>query len=189
MKKWIFLVIAIGLTHSVVSQKVIEKSVYFEIGGAALGALYTLNADITFRKSAASSYGLRIGIGGYSAVEDDNAFALPVAFYSLIGEVEKGKFFEVGIGGTYFSGTYSDPIALMINGRFESYEINHIMGVAYLGYRYMPINKKFRFRVGLTPYFGRVDARTDGILFSESKDLGEKFIVSVIPHASFGIAF
>ncbi|HSF56104.1 MAG TPA: hypothetical protein VLA71_20280 [Algoriphagus sp.] len=172
MKK---LVIVFLLFISAISAKAQEKlptrSVFLELGGAGLP--YSFNYDFRFDKERMDSWGMRVGMGGY-ATENDSFFSLPVMVNKLYG---KGPhYFEMGFGLTFFAfdddsyeNTYCSSWYYDSNGNYvcndyvveeSSYEFilpvdgsPSLMGTMNFGYRRVPVDGGFTWRINLTPIF------------------------------------
>lgn len=144
------------------------QSIYVELGGPGLP--YSFNYDFRFDKTKMDSWGMRVGFGGF-AVGGDSFFSLPVMVNKLYG---KGNhFFELGFGTTflafnneeyYYESCYYDQNGNYIcDPSFESstgtsfiLDIDgspSIMGVLNFGYRKMPTNGGFMWKVNLNPIF------------------------------------
>ncbi|SFT53756.1 hypothetical protein SAMN04489724_1210 [Algoriphagus locisalis] len=146
--------------------KLATQSIYMELGGPGLP--YSFNYDFRFDKTRMDSWGMRVGFGGY-AVDGDSFFSLPVMVNKLYG---KGNhFFEMGFGatflafktsyynyqscyydgnGNYVCNTYSDSGTSFILDIDSS---PSIMGVMNFGYRRMPTDGGFMWKVNLNPIF------------------------------------
>lgn len=150
-------------------KKVPHQSVFVELGGSGLA--YSFNYDFRFDDSRMDSWGMRMGVGGYN-IDGDSFFSLPVLVNRLYG---KGPhYFEVGAGVTLFgmdddSYSYCSDGYVDVNGVFictstNSYESGKsfilpvdgspsLMGTLNFGYRKVPVDGGFSFRVNLTPIF------------------------------------
>ena len=171
MKRVILISILLMSMHLVQAQnadtKLATRSIYMELGGPGLP--YSFNYDFRFDKTRLDSWGMRLGFGGY-AVDGDSFFSLPVMVNKLYG---KGNhFFEMGLGATfiafnndnyYYTNCYYDS-----NGNYicnQSSDVNttsfildvdsspSIMGVMNFGYRRMPTDGGFMWKVNLNPIF------------------------------------
>jgi len=144
------------------------KAVYIELGGAGLP--YSFNYDFRFNKEKVDSWGMRVGFGGYS-IEGDSFYSIPVMVNKLYG---KGPhYFEMGFGATFlafnvqryqYQNCYTDS-----NGDYicENYgdtstgtsfilDIDgspSVMGVLNFGYRRVPVDGGFTWKVNLNPIF------------------------------------
>ncbi|RAI91521.1 hypothetical protein [Algoriphagus yeomjeoni] len=150
-----------------VEPKLATQAIYMELGGPGLP--YSFNYDFRFDKTKIDSWGMRVGFGGY-AVDGDSFFSLPVMVNKLYG---KGNhFFEMGFGATflafnnqnyYYESCYYDG-----NGNYvcDSYsesgytsfilDIDNspsIMGVMNFGYRRVPTDGGFMWKINLNPIF------------------------------------
>lgn len=147
------------------------RSVYVELGGAGLP--YSFNYDFRFDKTRMNSWGMRVGAGGYTT-GNDSFFSLPVMVNRLYG---KGPhYFEAGLGFTFFafdednySNTYCTNWYYDADGNYicNSYETQDygyefilpvdgspsLMGTMNFGYRRVPVDGGFTWRVNLTPIF------------------------------------
>lgn len=145
------------------------RSVFLELGGA--GMAYSFNYDFRFDKTRMDSWGMRVGAGGYGR-EGDSFFSLPVMVNRLYG---KGPhYFELGAGLTFFAFnnqryTYCTSGYVDANGMYictsnstEEYPYEFIlpvdgspsvMGTMNFGYRKIPVDGGFTWRVNLTPIF------------------------------------
>lgn len=148
--------------------KLSTKSVFVELGGAGLP--YSFNYDFRFDKTRMDSWGMRVGFGGY-AIEGNSFFSLPVMANKLFGK--GNNFFELGFGATflafnnddyYYESCYYDSIGNYIcnNNNTGSSGTNFIleidgspsvMGVLNFGYRRMPSDGGFMWKVNLNPIF------------------------------------
>jgi hypothetical protein len=145
------------------------RSVFIELGGAGLP--YSFNYDFRFNKDRIDTWGMRVGAGGYST-GSDSFFSLPVMVNKLYGK--EMHFFEFGLGATFFTfsenvysycsnGTYDSNGNLVCNTWVtEDYGYNFIlpvdgspsvMGTVNFGYRRIPVDGGFTWRVNLTPIF------------------------------------
>ncbi|WP_075351404.1 hypothetical protein [Algoriphagus marinus] len=148
--------------------KVPSKSIYVELGGAGLP--YSFNYDFRFDKSKVEGWGMRVGLGGYTTT-NESFFSAPIMVNRLYG---KGvHFFEIGIGATVFAfdNDYSD---YCISGYFDqntgqyicqeysssSYSFildvdgsPSVMGTMNFGYRRIPVDGGFTWKVNLNPIF------------------------------------
>lgn len=151
-----------------VENKAATQAIYVELGG--VGLPYSFNYDFRFDKEKRDSWGMRVGFSGY-AIEGDSFFSLPVMVNKLYG---KGNhFFEVGFGATFlafdnedytYQNCYYDQ-----NGNYicDSHSDGNsgtnfildidgspsVMGVLNLGYRRMPADGGFMWKVNLNPIF------------------------------------
>jgi len=144
------------------------RSVFMELGGSGLA--YSFNYDFRFDSTRMDSWGMRVGAGGYS-IDGDSFYSLPVLVNKLYGK--DGRYFEFGLGMTFFgiknnTYTYCSSGYYDANGMYvclyqdvES-DINFIlpvdgspslMGTMNIGYRKIPVDGGFTWRVNLTPIF------------------------------------
>lgn len=144
------------------------KSIYVELGGAGLP--YSFNYDFRFDKTRVDSWGMRVGMGGY-ATNGESFFSAPIMVNKLYG---KGPhYFEMGFGFTFlaFDDKYNDTYC--INGYFDANgfyvcdnfaENNYsfildvdsspnIMGTLNFGYRRIPVDGGFTWKINLNPIF------------------------------------
>lgn len=170
MKKTVVLFLLLISAVSVRAQESLPtKSVFLELGGAGLP--YSFNYDFRFNKERMDSWGMRVGAGGY-ATENDSFFSLPVMVNKLYG---KGPhYFELGFGLTFFAFdddnyeyTYCESGYYGPNGTYictsygqSGYEFilpvdgsPSLMGTMNFGYRRVPVDGGFTWRVNLTPIF------------------------------------
>lgn len=172
MKKLILLLFLIGGSYIAKAQDPLPaQSIFVEIGGAGLA--YSFNYDFRFDKTKMDSWGMRVGAGGYTT-GTDSFFSLPVMVNKLYG---KGPhYFELGFGMTFFgfdednySYTYCQDGYYDANGNFicntyvteeSQYEFilpvdgsPSIMGTMNFGYRRVPVDGGFTWRLNLTPIF------------------------------------
>ncbi|GAB3221220.1 hypothetical protein J0A67_06810 [Algoriphagus aestuariicola] len=146
-----------------------SQSVYLELGGAGLP--YSFNYDFRFDKERMDSWGMRVGAGGYS-IDGSSFFSLPVMVNKLYG---KGPhYFEMGLGVTFFAFD-EDNYSYCNSGYYDSsgnyictsysdgdsyYEFilpvdgsPSLMGTMNFGYRRVPVDGGFTWRLNLTPIF------------------------------------
>ncbi|MCU0399422.1 MAG: hypothetical protein MUE75_00220 [Algoriphagus sp.] len=146
-----------------------HRSVFLELGGA--GMAYSFNYDFRFDQSRMDSWGMRVGAGGYG-LDGDSFFSLPVMVNRLYG---KGPhYFELGAGLTFFAYNYqrysyctsgyvdANGMYICTNTFTAEYPYEFIlpvdgspsvMGTMNFGYRKIPVNGGFTWRVSLTPIF------------------------------------
>jgi hypothetical protein len=153
-----------------IESKVPTKSIYVELGGAGLP--YSFNYDFRFDKSKIEGWGMRVGLGGYTTT-NESFFSAPIMVNRLFG---KGvHFFEIGMGATFFafedkynytyctSGTYGPNGEFTCNS-YSSDESNYsfildvdgspsVMGTMNFGYRRIPVDGGFTWKVNLNPIF------------------------------------
>ena len=168
MKKLVLLLafFVLSLTGFSQDKKVPHQSVFVELGGSGLA--YSFNYDFRFDDSRIDSWGMRVGAGGYK-IGQDSFFSLPILVNKLYGKDE--RFFELGLGMTFF-GVNNEPYSYCqsfdANGNCigplvtEESDVNFIlpvdgspslMGTMNIGYRKIPENGGFTWRVNLTPIF------------------------------------
>lgn len=144
------------------------RSVFVEVGGASL--VYSFNYDVRFDKENLNSWGIRMGIGGYS-LSDESLLTVPVQATRLFGQGR--NYFDVGAGitlinyrNTYTSYDYSNwdpnsgeyPILGEVTEKdyhfiLEMGETPSVVGTLNFGYRRIPENGGFTYRVNVTPLF------------------------------------
>ena len=149
-------------------KKVPHQSVFAELGGSGLA--YSFNYDFRFDSTRIDSWGMRIGAGGY-ATEGDSFFSLPVLVNRLYGNGP--HYFEIGLGMTFFgfknetytycADGYFDPNGMYVcTDQVINNDYNFIlpvdgspslMGTMNIGYRKVPVDGGFTWRVNLTPIF------------------------------------
>lgn len=166
-----YLAIFLGLLNQVYAQEEElpkTKSIYVELGGAGLP--YSFNYDFRFDKSRLDSWGLRVGIGGY-ATNAASFFSAPIMANKLYG---KGPhYFEMGFGLTFFAFEDKYDDFYCIDGYFDSdgfyvcdsfgdenysfiLDVNsspNLMGTLNFGYRRIPTDGGFMWKVNLNPIF------------------------------------
>ena len=168
MKKTLFVILFFASAIIAQAQDALPtKSVYVELGGAGLP--YSFNYDFRFDKERMDSWGMRVGAGGYTT-GNESFFSLPVMVNKLYG---KGPhYFEMGFGMTFFafdeesytycSDGYYDPNGIYICTSYETdgYEFilpvdgsPSLMGTMNFGYRRVPVDGGFTWKVNLTPIF------------------------------------
>lgn len=173
MKKiTLILLIFVLALPGMAQEKLPTQSIFIELGGAGLP--YSFNYDFRFDKTKMDSWGMRLGAGGYAIAGGDSFFSLPIQVNRLYG---KGPhYFEVGGGFTLMafksesfsycqSGTYDNDSGMFIcdsqytspNDRTEFIlEIEgspNVMGTLNFGYRRIPVDGGFTWRVNLNPIF------------------------------------
>lgn len=122
------------------------QAVYVELLGP--GISYSFNYDTRFQDTR-NGLGGRIGLS-YLAVEGDGMFTLPVMVNYLLGK--EGKYFEMGVGGTYVS--YNTKESADSNS-ILFVEESGVVGTTVFGYRRQPEDGGFLFRAGISPVFGK----------------------------------
>ncbi len=171
MKKLLSLVLmlfSVQFLHAQETSKLPTQSVYVELGGAGLP--YSFNYDFRFDKTKMDSWGMRVGAGGYSVSDGDSFFSIPVMVNKLFG---KGPhYFELGLGATFFtfSGHEYENVNCYYdqNGQYICDETStttnfsfilpvdgspSIMGTMNFGYRRIPVDGGFTWKVNLNPIF------------------------------------
>jgi hypothetical protein len=169
MKNILFIILFLVSVQTVQSQNEDlppTRSIYAELGGPGLP--YSLNYDFRFDKTKINSWGMRVGAGGY-ALDGNSFFSVPVMVNRLLG---KGPhYFEVGFGATFMaynqesyyytcdSGSGGDQIC---NKTTYDRSYNFIlpvdgspsvMGTMNFGYRRIPVDGGFTWKVNLNPIF------------------------------------
>lgn len=169
MKRIVLLLafLVVSFTSFAQDKKVPHQSVFVELGGSGLA--YSFNYDFRFDDSRMDSWGMRVGVGGYN-IDGDSFYSLPVLVNRLYG---KGPhYFEVGAGVTLFgmddnsysycANGYFDPNGMYVCTDQTTNSYNFIlpvdnspslMGTMNFGYRKVPVDGGFTFRVNLTPIF------------------------------------
>lgn len=170
MKRIVLLLafLVVSFTSFAQDKKVPHQSVFVELGGSGLA--YSFNYDFRFDDSRMDSWGMRVGVGGYN-MDGDSFYSLPVLVNRLYG---KGPhYFEVGAGVTLFgmddnsysycANGYFDPNGMYVcTDQLSTNSYNFIlpvdnspslMGTMNFGYRKVPVDGGFTFRVNLTPIF------------------------------------
>lgn len=153
-------------------EKPVTQSIYLELGGAGLP--YSLNYDFRFDKDRIDSWGMRVGAGGYAISGGDSFFSAPIQVNKLFGK--NGHYFEFGAGATflafssetysYCQSGYNDPDTgeFICTDLFTSrsdftefiLEIDgspNVMGTLNFGYRKIPVDGGFMWKVNLNPIF------------------------------------
>ncbi len=172
MKKTLAFFILLVAAISVQAQDTLPtRSVYLELGGAGLP--YSFNYDFRFDKTRMDSWGMRLGLSGYTT-QNESFFSLPVMVNKLYG---KGPhYFELGFGLTFFAFdeddytySYCSSWYYDSNGNYvctsyveeeNGYEFilpvdgsPSLMGTMNFGYRRVPVDGGFTWRVNLTPIY------------------------------------
>ncbi len=102
------------------------------------GLIFSANYDVRI----ANKFGLRAGIGYVGSTEGDGGvLTVPVMGNFLLGK--NGRYFEVGAGLTYLSGSI---------GLFENDEFSSLVGTLSFMYRRQPEEGGFMWKIGLTPF-------------------------------------
>lgn len=138
------------------------RSVFVEIGGPSL--VYSFNYDFRFDKEKLDAWGMRVGAGGFK-VDDESLFTLPVQVTRLLGKDK--NYFEVGAGLTFINYSsryvvYTDPYGPDNFRDVTSKDYDFILeigktpsvvGTLNIGYRRIPEDGGFTYRVNVTPLF------------------------------------
>jgi hypothetical protein len=165
----VFAAIVVSLASFAQEAPLPYRSIFVEVGGAGLP--YSFNYDIRFDKTKMDSWGMRVGIGGY-ATRNDSFFSLPFMVNKLYGK--SSHYFEIGLGATIF-GFDENDYRTCVNGfvdqngnficnSYETYKSNYefilpvdgspsVMGTMNFGYRKIPVDGGFTWRINLTPIF------------------------------------
>ena len=114
------------------------QAVYVELGGE-LGNI-TVNYDSRFSKRL-DGLGFRLGIGRSSNFRN---FVINSEVNYLIGNNRKGRFFEIGLGHTFYSDYRSFYSEYNVRRSNQTIQFS-------IGYRSQPIQGGFLFRGGLCP--------------------------------------
>ncbi|GAB3646145.1 hypothetical protein GCM10028791_05610 [Echinicola sediminis] len=140
------------------SSNVPTQAVFVEVGGA--GLVYSFNYDTRFDKNRIDSWGLRAGIGGY-ALSDESFLSIPVQLTRIFGKQQ--HFFEIGAGATlvnykdtyfdYYSGSATEESDKSYHFILDMGETPSVIGTMNFGYRRIPEDEGFTWRVNLTPVF------------------------------------
>lgn len=172
MKKFLIFTLASLLFCQISFAQEVEKlptqSFYLEIGGAGLP--YSFNYDFRFDKEKMDSWGMRIGVGGYTVSGGESFFSAPIMVNRLYG---KGPhYFEFGAGATflafsnddytYCSNWYYDQDGNYVCNSYESDPYSFIldidgspsvMGTLNFGYRKVPVDGGFTWKININPIF------------------------------------
>src|SRR5690606_13955155 len=138
------------------------RSVFVELGGPSL--VYSFNYDFRFAQGDLEAWGMRIGAGGFK-INDESLFTLPVQVTRILGKDK--NYFEVGAGFTFinYSSTftgYTDPYnpntATTVTSKdydfiLEIGKTPSVVGTLNIGYRRIPEDGGFTYRVNVTPLF------------------------------------
>lgn len=156
MRKHLFFTLAtlISFSFLVASAQERNPSTY-EPGKRAQGAFvellgpgltYSFNYDTRFQNTL-NGLGGRAGIS-YLAVEGNSVLTVPLMINYLLGK--EGRYFEMGVGGTYmgFTANKDNEEILFIDG-------SGVTGTMTFGYRSQPTNGGFMFRAGISPIFNK----------------------------------
>ena len=176
--------ISFGLHTASLSQKPGgDIAFYQQIGGNNLGAGWSFNIDMRRKRNSNEGLGFAIGFGAWSSSEK-GAFAFPMTVNYLIGDGEKGTFFELGLGVTIQDGFDFNPangLLDFITNDEERY--GSFMGHFIIGLRKQPPRTGFNFRAGLSPYLGRQ------YLNGDENDASRFIFIPFWPYVSFGISY
>jgi len=113
----------------------VKNTFYIELLGN--GLLFSANYDVRL----ANRFGVRAGAGYVgSTTGDGGVLTVPVTGNILLGK--NGKYFEVGAGLTYLSGT---------GDLFDLDDSSTILGTFSFMYRNQPKDGGFMWKIGLTP--------------------------------------
>jgi hypothetical protein len=137
------------------------KVAFVELLGAA--GLYSINYDMRTAKGRRDGWGFRVGYeklginstdttGGLNTKSSIKIIAVPIVLNYLFGK-RKG-FLELGVGATYlkFKGKETG-YASIEEYKLETFKENFgsIIGTFNIGYRHVPYNSGFMYRVAFTP--------------------------------------
>lgn len=122
-----------------------SRAVYLEVLGNGLS--YSFNYDQRFQNRL-DGLGFKVG-GSYFAIDGTSVATFPVGLNYLLGK--RGKYFEVGLGGTYVVASDRSNTFTFGNSRKIG---DGIIGNMILGYRSEPVDGGFLFRASITPIFG-----------------------------------
>ncbi|WP_026952645.1 hypothetical protein [Algoriphagus mannitolivorans] len=148
-------------------EKLPSQSLFLELGGAGLP--YSFNYDFRFDKTKMDSWGMRIGLGGYST-RNESFFSMPIMVNKLYGQGP--HYFEMGMGFTFFAFN-EDRYSYCQNGYYDqnnnfvctsyytssySYILDvdgspSVMGTLNFGYRKVPVDGGVTWRLNLAPIF------------------------------------
>lgn len=152
MKYLIALTLILGFHVTVFSQSYSDdfvrpksRAVYLEVLGNGIG--YSFNYDQRFQNRL-DGLGFKVG-GSYFALDGTSVATFPFGLNYLLGK--RGKYFEMGLGGTYLLG--SDRSNTFASGSDPTFE-DGITGNMIFGYRSEPVDGGFLFRASITPFFG-----------------------------------
>ena len=166
MKTILSFLFVVLVTFSAYSQeeKLPYQSLFLELGGAGLP--YSFNYDFRFDKTKMDSWGMRVGLGGYST-QGESFFSMPFMVNKLYGKAP--HYFEMGVGFTFFTfseNSYCQNGYYNQNGEYVcvSYGSDYsfilsvdgspsAMGTLNFGYRKVPVDGGVTWRINLTPIF------------------------------------
>lgn len=148
MKKYLlFFLILLGFQFAIQAQSSERekgRGVYMELFGN--GITYSFNYDQRFANRF-DGLGFKAGVS-YFAIDGSSLMTLPLGLNYLLGK--EGKYFEVGMGGTYLRG--ADKANNFTVGDSRSVG-DGFVGNMVFGYRREPVDGGFLFRVSMTPVF------------------------------------
>jgi hypothetical protein len=133
------------------------QALFAELGGA--GLIFSANYDRRFNKQV-DGLGFRVGLG-YSFLNDFKFTTLPIGLNYLIGNSERGHYFEAGLNGTLmFVGGSSNRYGSYntFGSTIIPYNSTQFLTSVALGYRSQPIKGGFNFRAGIMPMLLKGDA-------------------------------
>lgn len=150
MKKFVVVFLFLSLIgHSASYAQQTEREqgrgVYFELFGS--GLTYSINYDQRFEKRF-DGLGFKAGLS-YIGVDGTSVATFPLGLNYLLGK--NGKYFEMGLGGTYLAGADRSNTFFTGDGRTTG---DGFVGNLILGYRSEPQDGGFLFRASVTPMFG-----------------------------------
>ncbi|MCO6464628.1 MAG: hypothetical protein J5I52_10830 [Saprospiraceae bacterium] len=116
-----------------------KNAVYGELLGN--GLIFSFNYD----RRLINNVGARVGLGFVGSASDGGVVTVPVMGNILLGK--NGRYFEIGAGITYLSGT----------GDFFDLEDepSSVLGTFSLMYRRQPADGGFMWKIGLTPMLAK----------------------------------
>lgn len=123
------------------------KALFLELGGN--GIIYSINYEHRLQ-AVGNGLGLRIGIGyADSKFNSGRRRTTALSFITIPAEVNillgnNGKYFELGMGATYFSGN------LNIGGVLLQ---DNLIGTMVIGYRKQPLKSGLLFKIAMTPIY------------------------------------
>ena len=121
------------------------RAVYLEVLGNGIG--YSFNYDQRFQNRF-DGLGFKAG-ASYFALNGTSVATFPFGLNYLLGK--EGKYFEMGLGGTYLLA--SDRSNTFSSGSDRTFG-DGITGNMIFGYRSEPVDGGFLFRASVTPFFG-----------------------------------
>ncbi|WP_237563127.1 hypothetical protein [Algoriphagus kandeliae] len=148
MKKYILAILVfLGLqffAQAQSSEREKGRGVYVELFGN--GITYSFNYDQRF-SNRFDGLGFKAGVS-YFAIDGSSLTTLPLGLNYLLGK--EGKYFEVGMGGTYLRGADKNNNFTVGDSRTVG---DGFVGTMVFGYRREPVDGGFLFRASLTPVF------------------------------------